>query len=122
MADRQQQLIDKARRIDHGLKKYRYPRGQLPTTIEIMEELKHDLEEGTVSLTAGHRQKIVLSNLRELKELVSKHKEVRRDLSALLPKELRDEIAASLHENVPEEYRQMVDNYFRALSEVGSSR
>jgi hypothetical protein len=45
-----------------------------------------------------------------------------RDRSALLPKQLRDEIASSQDEKVPEQYRAMVESYFRALSEAGTPR
>jgi hypothetical protein len=122
MASRQQQLIDKAQRLDHGLQKYRYPRAQLPSTIELMEEIKKDLDTGRYISTAGAGEKVVLSNLRELKDLVDKQKQVQRDLTALMPKEIRQEIAAGLHEGVPKTYREMVNEYFRALSEAGSSK
>ncbi len=117
MALQQQQLIDAARHLDYGLKKYRHPRGRLPETIELMEAQKRSLAQGEVS-TFGHYQKVVLSNLREVKELTDKQKQLTRDRSALLPKRLRDEISAARSESVPDEYREMVRNYFRALSET----
>jgi len=116
LAQQQQQLIDQARRIDHGLQKYRYPRGELPATIRIMEELHSDLEQADISNFTG-KHRVVLSNLREVKELVDKQKQVWRERSKLLPQEVRDEIAAALDEGVPRQYRQMVSSYFRALSE-----
>ncbi len=122
LASQQRQLIDEAQRLDFGLKKYRYPRGRLPSTIGMMEQIQQELEAGGYVATAGRREKTVLSNLRELKELVDKQKEVRRDRSALLPKELRDEISSGLKEEVPQQYREMVESYFRALSEAGSAR
>jgi len=122
LADSQQQLIDKANRVDYGLRKYRYPRGRLPETIELMEELKSDLEGAEDILTAGTRHRVVLSNLRELKSLIAAQKQVIRDRTALLPKELRDEIAAARDEVVPAQYQDMVDEYFRALSQAGSVR
>jgi len=121
MAVRQQELIDKARRLDFGLRKYRYPRGRLPETIELMKAQQQALQNGEVSNFAGY-QRIVLSNLREVKELTEKQKQIVRDRSALLPGQLRREIASALHEPVPEQYRQMVRNYFRALSEAGTPR
>lgn len=117
LARQQQQLIDKARRIAHGLEKRRYPTGQLPETINIMEQLKGELERGGYIPTAAQKRHVVLSNLREIKQLTQKEKRLRRDRSALLPEELRDEVSASLKENVPREYKDMVDNYFRALAE-----
>ena len=120
LANMQQQLIDQARRIDFGLEKYRYPRGQLPDTISMMEQIQKQLQEGTFIPTAAREHKAVLTNLRELKDLVDKQKQLTRDRSALLPEELREEIAAALREEVPREYRELVDNYFRALSETGT--
>ncbi len=117
MALQQQQLIDAARHLDYGLKKYRHPRGRLPETIELMEAQKRSLEQAEVG-TFGRYQKVVLSNLREVKELTDKQKQLTRDRSALLPKKLRDEISAAQSESVPDEYQEMVRNYFRALSEV----
>jgi len=120
LAHQQQQLIDKARRLDFGLEKYRYPRGRLPDTIELMEEIQGELDAGTFIPTAARQHRVVLSDLREIKDLVQKQKQLARDRSALLPEELREEIAAALRQDVPREYREMVDNYFRALSEAGT--
>jgi hypothetical protein len=117
LARQQQQLIDKARRIAHGLEKRRYPSGQLQSTIQIMEQLKGELDRGGYIPTAANKRRVVLSNLREVKALAQKEKQLRRDRSALMPEELREEVAASLKENVPMEYKDMVNNYFRALSE-----
>ena len=121
MAVQQAELIDKAKRLDYGLKKYQHPRGRLPNAIELMERQRSALQEGEVS-TFATVQRVVLSNLRELKELSEKQKQLWRDRSALLPKQLRDEIASSQDEKVPERYRAMVENYFRALSEAGTPR
>jgi hypothetical protein len=119
LAQQQSEIIDKARRLDYGLKHYRQPRGRLPEAIEMMEIQRDALEGGEVGNFA-RQQRIVLSNLREVKELSDKQKQLWRDRSALLPKELREEIAASRSEQVPEQYREMVDNYFRALSEAAT--
>ncbi len=121
MVVRQQDLIDKARRIDYGLQKYRAPRGRLPEAIELMEAQKAGLEQGDLA-NFGSYQRVVLSNLREVKELTEKQKQIVRDRSALLPKELREEISSGLEDEVPEQYREMVRNYFRALSEGGEVR
>jgi hypothetical protein len=121
MAVQQGELIDKAKRLDYGLQKYQHPRGKLPETIDLMEKQKAGLEQAELS-TFGKTQRIVLDNLREVKELSEKQKQLYRDRSALLPKQLRDEIASSQNEKVPEQYRQMVENYFRALSEAGTPR
>jgi hypothetical protein len=119
MANQQKELIDKARRLDYGLKKYRYPRGDLPKTIEMMEELQGHLEEGEIS-TYMTKHGVVLTNLREVKELVDKRKQVWRDRSRLLPEEIREEISSSADEEIPEEYREMVNRYYRALAESSS--
>jgi len=119
LANQQQQLIDQARHLDFGLKKYRYPRGELPSTIKIMEELQGHLARAELGNFAA-KHSIVLTNLREVKELVDKQKAVWRDRSRLLPKEVRDEIAASMDEGVPRQYRDLVNSYFRALAESGS--
>jgi hypothetical protein len=121
MAVQQGEILDKARRLDYGLKKYRHPRGKLPEAIELMDAQQAALREGDVSLF-GRQQRIVLSNLREVKELAEKQKQLWRDRSALLPKQLRDEIASARGEKVPEQYRRMVENYFRALSEAGGGQ
>jgi len=121
MAVQQADLIDKAKRLDYGLQKYQHPRGKLPDAIQLMEEEKVALDKGEVN-TFARSQRIVLSNLREVKELSEKEKQLWRDRSALLPKQLRDEIASSQDEQVPEQYRAMVESYFRALSEAGTPR
>jgi hypothetical protein len=120
MANIQQNLITQAKRLDRGLEKYNYPRGDLPKTIELMEQYESELDslsKGESIPTAGKTNKAVLQNLQEMKDLVAKQKELSRDNTALMPKELRDEIASSQQEGVPREYQDMVDSYFRALSE-----
>ena len=121
MANMQQQILDKARRLDKGLQEYEHPRGRLPSTIELMEQLKINIEEGDLS-TAGRQHKLVLQGLREVKSLVSAQKDLLRDRTALLPKEIREDISSSRHEQAPRQYRQMVDNYYRALSEAHGTR
>jgi hypothetical protein len=121
VAMRQQELIDHAKRLDFGLEKYRAPRGRLPETIELMEKQQAALKGGDVA-TFARQQRIILSNLREVKELADKQKQLARDRSALLPKNVRDEIASSQGEAVPDQYREMVRNYFRAVSEAGTRR
>jgi hypothetical protein len=117
----QQQLIDKAQNLDYGLKKYNYPRGALPKTIELMQQIRTNIEQGDVP-TAGSSTRVVLSNLTEIKDVVSRQKRLTRDNSASLPKEMRDEIASGANEGVPLEYRDLVSSYFRALSEAGSAK
>jgi len=121
MAQRQRQLIDKARRINYGLEKYRAPRGRLPDTIELMKLQEDHLRKGEVSAFASY-QRVVLSGLREVKELTQKQKQVARDRGALLPKRVRDELSLAQTEEAPEAWRQMVRDYFRALSEAGTPR
>jgi hypothetical protein len=114
VAMKQQELIDHARRLDFGLEKYRAPRGRLPETIELMERQQAALKGGDLANFA-RQQRVILSNLREVKELADKQKQVVRDRSALLPKNVREEISSSQSETVPDQYREMVRNYFRAL-------
>lgn len=121
VAARQQDLIDKADRLDYGLKKYNYPRGELPKTIDLMREMKTRIESGDIA-TAGANEKIVLTKLKEVKDVVSRQKKLVRDNSAALPKEIRDEVANSRHESVPEAYKPLVESYFKALSEAESTK
>jgi len=121
VAFKQQELIDNARRLDYGLQKYRAPRGRLPETIELMQQQVDALRGGNIA-NFTRQQRIILSNMREIKELAEKQKQVIRDRSALLPKHVREEVASARSETVPDQYREMVRNYFRALSEAGTRR
>ncbi len=116
VANKQHELIDKAERLDYGLRKYRAPRAQLPETIELMRQQARALSAGEIANFA-RVQRVVLANLREVKDLTEKHKQITRDRSPLLPKHVREQIAAARGEDVPELYREMVRNYYRALSE-----
>ncbi len=82
VAQLQQQLIDKAQNLDYGLKKYNYPRGELPKTIELMKQVQTSIEQGDIP-TAAASSRVVLSNLREIKDVVSRQKRLTRDNSAL---------------------------------------
>ena len=118
MANQQQGLIDKARALDYGLKKYNHPRGNLPKTIEIMEKLKASLENGEVATFQKHH-KTVLVDLRKVKSISELQKLLSRTTTVPLPKELRDMIASPDDEQVPEQYRELVRDYFRSLSTEG---
>ena len=122
MANQQQQLIDKAERLDYGLKKLNYPRGELPKAIEMMKQVKSDLSEGRPISTAGASQKVLLSNLKEIKDVVERQKQVNRDTAALVDKKVRDEVSASLNEEVPKQYKDMVEGDFRTISEAGAGK
>jgi hypothetical protein len=119
LAQQQQELIDKAKRLDYGLKKYRHPRGDLPQTIELMEVVKASLEEGEINTFSSY-QRIVLSDLRDIKETSEKQKLLWRDRTAPLPKELRQEISSAEDERMPEQYRELIRSYSRSLAEGGS--
>jgi len=118
VASLQQQLIDKAERLDYGLRKFGYPRGELPTTIELMKQIERDIGSADIP-TARAAQKVVVTNLREVKDVVTRQKQVNRVNSVPLSKEIREEVAAASRENVPEQYQDLVEGYFRALSEAG---
>ncbi len=122
MANQQQQIIDKAERLDYGLKKLNYPRGELPKAIDMMRQIKSDLAEGRPISTAVASQRLLLANLKEVKDVVERQKQVNRDTAALVDKKVRDEVAASLREEVPRQYKDMVEGYFRAISEAGGAR
>ncbi len=116
LAQQQKQLIGKAKRIAHGLKTRRYPTGKLPETIKIMEDLHKELDSGSYVPTAARRKRVVLENLNELKAITEKVKKVRQDQSNRLPERMRRDVAASLRAPVPDEYEEMVRNYFEELS------
>ena len=120
LAVQQQGLIDKAKRLDYGLKKYRHPRGKLPETIELMEAIQDSLEQGEISTFVNYNR-IVLSDLRDVKETSELQKQVWRDRTAPLPKELRDEIASARNERMPEQYRELIRSYFRSLAGEGAA-
>jgi hypothetical protein len=119
MNSMQQEIIEKARRVDYGLKKYGYPRGELPRTIEIMERMQQELAEGDISTFTKYRR-VVLTDLRQVKQTTQKVKATRRDRSMPLPKELREEIASAERDPMPEQYEALIRSYFRALSEEGT--
>jgi hypothetical protein len=117
MASRQTQLVEKARGAVHDLGQYRRPPGRLPAAIELMQAQAESLRAGEVT-TFARRQRLLLADLRQVKDVIVRQKSVQRDLTAPLPKDLLDGIAAAEDETVPEQYREMVRNYFRALSEA----
>jgi hypothetical protein len=116
LAMQQQQLIEKAERLDVGLDAHKYPRGSLPETIELMSKMRGAAEQGEWREYAK-AQKVVLSNLRELKGVIAQQKELNRDRSAQIPKEVRDEITSGQEEKAPKEYRDLVEQYFKSLAE-----
>lgn len=116
LARQQKQLIGKARRIAHGLRKRRYPSGKLPETIKIMEDLHEELDSGRYMRTAARKKQVVLDNLHELKTVTEKTKQMRQDRSSQLPEQMREEVDAALRAPIPDKYEGTVRNYFETLS------
>lgn len=117
MARQQKQLIDKAQRLKRELEKRHYPTGKLTDSIGLMKQLHEDMELGEHIPNASKKRRVLLKGLAETKGLMQKQKQLRRDRSALIPEEIRDEIASSERDEVPREYKPLVDNYFRSLAE-----
>ena len=121
IARRQRQLLDKARRLNHGLKKYRYPRGRLPRTIKLMKGMQNNLQKAELRPYAA-RSKRVTGDLKDVQELVRKQKQVQRDRAGNMPEDIRQEISSASGGKVPHEYEGLVKDYFRALAASEKSK
>jgi len=116
LAQKQAEIVNKAESLDHGLKVYRYPRGGLPQAIGEMRQTEEDMKAGRLR-DYSRTQKVVLGNLREVKDAVERQKSVNRDTGSALPKQMRTEIVNSLSEKAPEKYKDMLGDYYKALTE-----
>ncbi|HDY66008.1 MAG TPA: hypothetical protein ENH84_07250 [Phycisphaerae bacterium] len=84
--------------------------------ITLMNRVKNDLDDGRYR-NALRARKVTIQALRQTQMMIGKKLEVTEDSSNVMPKYVRDNIAAARGGKLPAEYREMLEQYYRRLSE-----
>ncbi len=62
----------------------------------------------------------VVSKLKDAEKAMDEQSKINRERRRNLPQKDRDGISSATDENVPPDYKELVDDYYRALAEEGS--
>ncbi|MBI3270103.1 MAG: hypothetical protein HYZ53_13845 [Planctomycetes bacterium] len=114
--NQQADLRNKAEQLEVSLEKRHYYPEDLKRAIELMRQLEADLARYKGDNYVERRKQIV-EKLASLKKVIDTQLRSSRDAAVRLPKELREEILNSLDEEAPEEYKELLKEYYKSLSE-----
>ena len=116
MAKRQASLVNKAERIKGQFKVNDYASFKFLQAITLMNRVQRDLEKGRYQNVLRARNQ-TLSALRQSKLRIG-NIDVTEDTSGAMPKYVRDDIADAMKGKLPEEFKDVLEQYFRRLSEA----
>jgi len=116
LAGKQAAIINNAERIRAKFEVNDYRNFEMLRAITLMNRVRGDLEQGRYQnvLRARHQ---TIAALRQSKLLLAGKIDVSADTSSTMPKYIRDEIADAMQGKLPEEYKEVLRQYYRRLSE-----
>ena len=68
------------------------------------------------------QKKIAVENLEDAKRVVAAEVRAKREQVLAIPKDMREELINAQKEKFPEKYRDLLSDYYRALSNPGSKK
>ncbi|MCD4826073.1 MAG: hypothetical protein K8S55_15895 [Phycisphaerae bacterium] len=117
MAGKQAGLVNRAERVQANFKVGDYSSFRMQQAVTLMNRIKGDLDKGDYR-NALRRRTATLRALRQTKRMLGTKVQVTADTSAAMPKYVRDNIADTMNSgNLPEEYREILQQYYKRLSE-----
>ncbi|MFP4054082.1 MAG: hypothetical protein ACLFV7_09485 [Phycisphaerae bacterium] len=116
LAGKQAALINKAERIQAMFKTNDYSAFRLREAVALMNRVKKDLDEGNYR-NALRRRRATMSAIEQSKLMLSGTVTVTADKSAAMPKYVRDDIADAMKGKLPEEYKDVLQQYYKRLQE-----
>ncbi len=119
LAGKQADLISKGKKFLDNFKQSDYSNFKLLDAITLMEKTQEDLEGHRYS-NALRTKDSTLEALQQTRLAVDKKVDVTADTSAGMPKYIKDNISNAMKGKVPEEYRDVMENYYRRLGEQGA--
>jgi len=117
MAQKHAALINKAERLRGQFKVNDYAGFKFLQAITLMNRVQRDLEKGRYQNVLRARNK-TLGALRQSKLRIGAI-DVTEDTSGGMPKYIRDDIADAMKGKLPEEFKDVLEHYYRRLSESG---
>jgi hypothetical protein len=121
LAGRQAILINKAQRIRAQFKVSDHANLKLLKAVTLMNRVYGDLRQYRYH-NALRRRREVVAAIQDSGLLLSGKVQVDVDATAAMPKYIRDDIADAMNGSLPEEFREVLKQYYRRLSENGSEK
>jgi len=121
LAGRQATLINKAQRIRAQFRVSDHANLKLLKAVTLMNRVRGDLRQYRYH-NALRRRREVLAAIQDSGLLLSGKVQVEADATAAMPKYIRDDIADAMTGSLPEEFREVLKQYYRRLSEAGSEK
>ena len=121
MAGKQAALVNRAERMQARFKPNDYSNFKFLQAITLMNQVRNELENHRYS-NALRSQKRLVGTIREAGDLLTGKIDVTQDSSAGMPKYIRDDIADAMKGKLPDQYRAVLEQYYRRLGETGGGR
>ncbi|HUU23648.1 MAG TPA: hypothetical protein VM389_14035, partial [Phycisphaerae bacterium] len=116
LAGKQASLLNRAERIRERFHQDNYANFKLLQAITLMNRVQNDLENYRYQ-NALRTKDATLGALRDTKLHIGRGIDVVTDTSSKMPKYIRDDIADAMKGNMPAEYRDALQQYYRRLAE-----
>ena len=116
LAGKQASLINRAERIRERFQVNDYSGFRFLQAITLMNRVRSDLEQYRYRNALRARDETV-GVIRETRLLLSGEVDVTADTSQSMPKYIRDDIADAMKGDLPEKFRDALQDYYRRLSE-----
>lgn len=116
LAQQQIKLFDRAEKINHKLIRSSFPNADMARALVLMGDLSKHLHKGEVNDFAA-KEKVAVTALDDVKRLAEEAVRVHREKIGNLPRRFREEILSARQEKAPEEYRELVREYYKMISE-----
>ncbi len=122
LAGKQAEIVNRAERISANFKPGDYSTFQMQQAILLMNRVKNDLTQKRYKNALRHRH-ATLAAMNKTRQLLTQGREidVAEDTSQAMPKYIRDNINNSMQGKQPAEYREVLQQYYRRLSEAGKA-
>jgi hypothetical protein len=115
MAEKQAALVNKAERLREQFKVNDYANFKFLQAITLMSRVRRDLEAGRYQ-NALRQRNTTLAALKQSKLRIGDI-DVTEDTSGGMPKHIREDIADAMKGKLPEEFKDVLEHYYRRLSE-----
>jgi hypothetical protein len=115
LAGQQAMLVHKAERLQQGFKPGDYSYFQFLQAVTLMNRVKNDLEANRYAnvLRARH---VTVETLGQAQAALAGGVVVQTDTSSAMPKYIRDRVTDAISGPMPEEYRDVLEQYYRRLA------
>jgi hypothetical protein len=120
LAQKQAALVNKAERMRGQFQVNNYAGFNFLQAITLMNRVQRDLDKGRYQNVLRAREQTI-SALKQSKLRIGQI-DVARDTSAEMPKYIRDDIADAMKGKLPSEFRDVLEQYYRRLSETAPAK